>query len=91
MDLTNARERLITLQDEMSAYDHALSLLSYDGETTAPKGTADNRAHAMGILTEAVYKLSTGKETVELLEYLDSRKEELSITCSAFSFGSFLR
>ncbi|MBR6186580.1 MAG: carboxypeptidase M32 [Clostridia bacterium] len=78
MDLTNARERLITLQDEMSAYDHALSLLSYDGETTAPKGTADNRAHAMGILTEAVYKLSTGKETVELLEYLDSRKEELS-------------
>lgn len=78
MDLQSAREKLITLQEEMSAYDHALSLLSYDGETTAPKGTADNRAHSMGILTEAVYKLSTGKETVELLEYLDTQKEQLT-------------
>ena len=78
MDLTEARKKLISLQEEMSAYEHALSLLSYDGETTAPKGTADNRAHSMGILTEAVYRLSTGEETVTLLEYLDTQKESLT-------------
>ena len=78
MDLASAREQLITLQEQMSAYDHAMGLISYDGETTAPKGTADNRAHSMGILSEIVYKLSTGEETVALLEYLDSQKEQLT-------------
>ena len=78
MDLETARKELITLQEKISAYDHAMSLLSYDGDTTAPKGTAPNRAHAMGILSEIVYVLSTGKETVELLEFLDAHKEELT-------------
>ncbi|MBQ9263433.1 MAG: carboxypeptidase M32 [Clostridia bacterium] len=78
MDLNTAREQLTALQEKMSAYNHALGLLSYDGETTAPKGTAPNRAHTMGILSEIMYTLSTGKDTVELLEYLDAHKEELN-------------
>ena len=78
MNLETARKELITLQEKLSAYDHAMSLLSYDGETTAPKGTAPNRAHSMGILSEIIYQLSTGKETVELLEFLDAHKEELT-------------
>lgn len=78
MELENARKELMMLQEKMSAYDHAMSLLSYDGDTTAPKGTADNRAHSMGILSEIIYQLSTGRETVELLEYLDAHKEELT-------------
>ena len=78
MDLTSARQQLMELQSKMSAYNHAMSLLSYDGETTAPRGTAANRAHTMGIFSEIIYTLSTGKETVELLEYLDARKEELT-------------
>ncbi len=78
MELENARQELIKLQEKLSAYDHALGLLSYDGETTAPAGTADNRAHSMAILTEIVYTVSTGKDTVELLEFLDERKEELT-------------
>ena len=77
MELNQAREQLKTLQEQMSAYDHAMGLMSYDGETTAPKGTAANRAHAMGILSEITYKLSTGKETVDLLEFLDAHKDEL--------------
>ena len=78
MDLEQARKELIALQEKMSAYNHAMGLLSYDGETTAPAGTAANRGHSMGILSEIMYKLSTGKETVELLEFLDAHKEELN-------------
>ena len=62
----------------MSAYSHAMSLIYYDGATTAPKGTAKNRAQALAILSEDMYKLSTSDETVSLLELLDSRKDELS-------------
>ncbi len=78
MDLQTAREQLITFQSKMSAYNHALSLLNYDGDTTAPVGTSENRAHTTGILSEEMYKLSTAKETIELLEYLDEHKEELT-------------
>ena len=78
MDLTTAREELIALQDRMSAYDHALSLLSYDGETTAPSGTAANRAHTMGMFSDILYTLSTGEETVSLLEFLDAHRDELT-------------
>lgn len=77
MDLTAAREQLLTLQEKMSAYGHAMELLSYDGETTAPRGTAGNRAHSMGILSEIMYGLSTGEETVKLLEFLDENKDRL--------------
>ncbi|MBR3020665.1 MAG: carboxypeptidase M32 [Clostridia bacterium] len=78
MELEQARKDLMTLQEQMSAYEHAMGLMSYDGETTAPRGTAQNRGHAMGILSEIMYKLSTGKETVELLEFLDAHKDELN-------------
>lgn len=77
MELQTARRELIALQEKMSAYDHAMGLISYDGETSAPRGTAQNRAHSMGILTEITYALATGEETVALLEYLDAHREEL--------------
>ena len=78
MELKEAREKLVSLQAKMSAYDHALGILNYDGETTAPKGTADNRARSTGVLSEEVYRLQTGEETVSLLEFLDEHKAELT-------------
>ena len=66
MTIEQAKQELMKLQEQMSAYNHAMGLISYDGETTAPKGTAVNRAHALGILSEITYKISTGKETVEI-------------------------
>ena len=78
MELQDARRQLMELQEKMSAYNHAMGLLSYDGETTAPRGTAANRGHSMGILSEIMYKLSTGRETVALLEYLDKNKAHLT-------------
>ena len=55
-----------------------MSLIYYDGTTTAPKKTAQNRAHALAILSEETYKLSTCDETVSMLEFLDAHKDELS-------------
>lgn len=76
--LNQAREKLIALQQQMAAYDHATDSIHYDGETVAPKGTASNRAQTLGILNAEMYKLRTGEETRELLEFLDEHKEELS-------------
>ena len=77
MELKEALTKLAALQAKMSAYYHAMGLIYYDGATTAPKGTAQNRGQTLSILSEEIYKLSTGNETVELLEYLDTKKDEL--------------
>ncbi|MBQ6172409.1 MAG: carboxypeptidase M32 [Clostridia bacterium] len=77
MDINVAREQYKKLQAKLAAYGHAMSLIYYDGVTAAPKGTASNRSQTLAILNEESYLLSTGKETVELLEFLDSRSAEL--------------
>ena len=77
MTLDEAKTKLKQLQEKMAAYGHALSLLYYDGVTSAPKGTAGNRGQTMGVLSEELYQLSTGEDTVSLLEYLDEHKAEL--------------
>ena len=78
MTLDEGRNALMALQRKMAAYDHASALIYYDGCTTAPKDTAENRAVTMSVLSEEIYKLATSEETVSLLEFLDSQKNELS-------------
>ena len=78
MEINQAIEKLYKLQAKLSAYNHATALIYYDGVTAAPKGTAANRGQTLSVLSEEQYILSTGKETVELLEFLDEHKAELS-------------
>ena len=78
MTIDTAKTSLAELQAKMAAYGHAMALISYDGSTTAPKGTAANRAQTMSILGAENYRLATGSETVELLEYLDANSSEIS-------------
>ena len=78
MTVNEAIEKLYAWQSKMSAYVHAMSLIYYDGSTTAPKGTAQNRAHALSILSEETYKLSTSDDVVSMLEFLDENKQSLS-------------
>ena len=75
MELT---EELLRLQSKISAYQHAIGLLFYDGVTTAPKGTAANRGHSLSILSEELYKLTTAPETIQLLESLDQLLQDSS-------------
>ena len=77
MDLQQAREKLNLWQTKLCAYNHAMSIIYYDGATTAPKGTAQNRARALSVLSEETYNLTTNEETVALLEFLDEHKDEL--------------
>lgn len=78
MNVKDAVDKLYKLQNKISAYNHAMSLIFFDGATIAPKATSQNRAHTLGILSEETYILMTGKDTVELLEFLDANKDELS-------------
>ena len=78
MTLDEAKQALSRLQAKMSAFEHAMVLISYDGMTGAPKGTAANRGQSLSILSEEQYRLTTGEETVELLEYLDQNRAALS-------------
>ena len=77
MNLQEAIAKLYAWQNKLSAYNHAMSIIYYDGSTVAPKKTAANRAHTLGILSEETYKLTTSEETVEMLEFLDAHKDEL--------------
>ena len=78
MTLEEGRKALYDLQKNMTAYQHALGLLFYDGATAAPRGTAANRARTAGVLNQALYRLTTREDTAALLAELDSRREELT-------------
>ena len=60
MTVDTAKTALAELQAKQAAYGHALALINYDGSTTAPKGTAANRAQTMSILSAESYRLATG-------------------------------
>ena len=77
MELNEALQKLDQLQRKQQAYNHAMGLIDFDGMTSAPKGTAANRAETLGILSEEIYKLTTGEETIALLDYLYDHREEL--------------
>jgi len=77
MDLQTALQKLDLLQRKQLAYSHAMGMISFDGATVAPSGTAANRAETLGILSEEMYKLSTGEETVALLDELHAQKDTL--------------
>ena len=61
MELNEMVSRLTALQKRIVAYHHAMGLISYDGQTTAPRGSGENRAETLGMLSEEIYKLTTGE------------------------------
>ena len=77
MTIKAARDKLMQLQRKIAAYNHATGLIFYDGATTAPKDTAGNRGATLSVLSEEIYRLKTSKDTVDLLEFLDSFKDKL--------------
>lgn len=77
MDLNTALQALETLQRKQYAYNHVLTITQLDAETAAPRGTAEGRGIAMGILAGEMHALFANDEVGKLLDYLDERKEEL--------------
>jgi carboxypeptidase Taq len=78
MTVSQAKEKLYLFQKKLSAYEHAVESIYYDGVTCAPKGTAENRAASLSVLSEEMYVMGTSEQTVSLLEFLDENKEELN-------------
>ena len=77
MELKEALEQLEALQQKMFAYRTASSSLYLDGVTVAPRDTSAGRGVALGVLAGEMHKLFTGPEVGELLDFLDSRRDEL--------------
>lgn len=77
MELNEALVQLAELQKKLYAYNTADAVLYLDGTTVAPKGTAEGRGIALGVLAGERHKLFSAPEVGELLDFLWGRKEEL--------------
>ena len=79
MDLEKARFDFSNLQKKICAYYHAAELVYFDGETSAPPGTADNRAQAQEIINGEIFRLKNSPETLEIINFLDENRDWLSV------------
>lgn len=74
MTLEQALNKMNELQAAQHAYNHAMGVLSLDGDTAAPAASARGRAETMGYLSGVTYQLLVNDEVKEVLEtILDSR------------------
>jgi len=76
--VSQAVEALRKYQRTMSAYGHAMGVLSVDAATAAPSDSMEGRSKTMEILSQAIYEMSVDPENGELLSYLEEHREELS-------------
>ena len=79
MKLEKARVEFSELQKKIAAFKHATALIYYDGETSAPPDTLENRTKSLMIINNELIKLSLGAETIELLTFLEENKFELTV------------
>ena len=77
MTIEAIQKNLIQLERELYAYQHALALLEVDGETAAPRDSAEGRGVAMSLLSEKKYALLTGESTKALLAELENKSDQL--------------
>ena len=76
--LTQALEAFDRYQKTLSAYRHAMGVLSLDAVTEAPEGSWEGRGQTMKVLSGVVYDLTVGKENGVLFDFLQSHLEELT-------------
>lgn len=77
MNLQTAMEKLNTLEATQCAYYHAMSVLSIDGETVAPKRSVVGRSKTMGVLSGVTYQMLVNDEVREMLDVILSSREQV--------------
>ncbi len=77
MELNHALEQLALLQRKLYAYHTASASLFLDGDTVAPRDTAEGRGVALGILAGEAHALLTAPETAQLLAFLSENSARL--------------
>ena len=79
-NLNDAIARLDEIEATVSAYSHAMGILSLDAATAAPLGAAEGRGKTMALLSGVIYDLAASADTRELVEYLTAHADELDAT-----------
>lgn len=77
MNLGPMKDALKKLKMERHFYEHAASVLDFDGNTIAPRASAPCRGEAAAFLSQKQYELLTRAETRELLQGLWECRDEL--------------
>jgi len=70
-------EKYQKVRDKMLAYRFANFIISWDSQTEAPSGCFEARARHVGILSEESYKFSTSTETVNLINELYEKRDQI--------------
>ena len=78
MNLEQAIAKMNELQTAQHAYNHAMGVLSLDGETAAPSASAKGRGDTMGYLAGVTYQLLVNDEVKEALETILSNKDSVT-------------
>ena len=78
MTLEQALARMNELQTAQHAYNHAMGVLSLDGDTSAPSASAKGRGETMGYLSGVTYQLLVNDEVKEALETILAHKDSVT-------------
>lgn len=78
MTLEQALKKMNELQIAQHAYNHAMGVLSLDGDTAAPSASARGRGETMGYLSGVTYQLLVNDEVKEALETILASKESVT-------------
>ena len=78
MTLEQALAKMNELQTAQQAYNHAMGVLSLDGETAAPSASARGRADTMGYLSGVTYRLLVNDEVKEALETILQQGDQVT-------------
>lgn len=76
MNLQTAIEKLNTLEATQCAYYHAMSVLSIDGETVAPKRSVVGRSKTLGVLSGVTYQLLVNDDVREMLGTIQAQRDQ---------------
>ncbi len=78
MTLEQALNKMNELQTAQQAYNHAMGVLSLDGDTAAPSASAKGRGETMGYLSGVTYQLLVNDEVKEALETILANKDSVT-------------
>ncbi len=79
MELNEALAALEAIQKKLYAYNAASSALHLDGDTVAPRDTAEGRGVALGVLAGERHRIMTSPELKQTLAVLEEHKDELDL------------
>ena len=76
--MSNPFSKMTELQAAQQAYNHAMGVLSLDGDTAAPSASAKGRADTMGYLSGVTYQLLVNDTVKEALETIVANKDAVT-------------